>query len=230
MSKPVVYLVTVAFTMIAGVLCANATTINFSSLSQPGSTFVSEGNSYTQQGFTFTDQLNSGFGNGFAVWEASSPNLPGLASADASLFELFAGSTTVLTDAGGAPFDLDAIDLTQYFADSPSTFNVTFTGTLADSSTVSQTFTVDGSSSTPVLQTVDFTGFDNVVSVSFTQGTADIGTAYQFDNVVVDQAAGAPEPGTFGLMGLCLAVAVLAIQRQRYQRASARNSVARLTR
>jgi len=204
--KPVASLATLVFTMIAGTLCADATTISFSSLSQPGGTFASEGDSYTQQGFTFTDQLNSHFGSGLAAWEASSPNLPGLASSDTSLFEIYAGSTTLLTDAGDAPFTLNSIDLTQYFSDNAAaTFDVTFTGTLADNDTVSQTFTVEGSSSTPTLQTFDFTDFSDVISVSFTQGTASTGTAYQFDNVVVNQSSSTPEPHSLSLIMLALA-------------------------
>jgi hypothetical protein len=83
--------------LIAGAsLSTNATTLFFSSLSQPGSSSTSEGNSYSQQGFTFTDLLN-GVGNGLSVWQASSSNLPSLNTADTSLFEFFANSTTELT-------------------------------------------------------------------------------------------------------------------------------------
>jgi hypothetical protein len=110
------------------------------------------GTSYTQQGFTFTDQLNSSFGSGLAAWQASSSNLPSLSTADTSLFEFFALSTTVLTDAGNAPFSLDSIDPAPYFAQTGAgSFQVTFKGTHADLSTVSQTFTVGYASGTPQL-------------------------------------------------------------------------------
>lgn len=170
------------------VASASDTVINFSSFSQPGSTYVEVGNSVTQQGFTF------GGGNLY-VWEASSPNLPSLSVADTSLFEFFAEFPVSITAAGDAPFTLNSIDLAPLIAGTTGVFNVTFTGTLADSSTVSQTFTVSDSDT---LQTLDFSGFTNVVNVSFVQGAnlgffGSQGTAYQFDNVNVSLT---PEPGT----------------------------------
>lgn len=199
-----------------GSLSANATTISFSSLSQSGSSSTSEGNTYTQQGFTFADQLN-GDGNGLSVWQASSPNLPGLNTADTSLFEFFAGSTTRLTEAGNVAFTLDSIDLAQYNdLQTAGTFNVSFTGTFADSSTVSQTFTVNRFTGTPLLQTFVFSGFDNVVRVDFTQGVAVSGNAYQFDNLVVAPSGSAvPEPSSLAMCCGGLAVLIMLSRRKR---------------
>jgi hypothetical protein len=191
------FLLTVAF----GLTCANATLISFSALSQPGSGSTSEGNSYSQQGFIFADQLN-GFGNGLSVWQASSPNLPGLATANTSLFEFFGNSTTLLTENGNVAFELDSIGLAQYNdLQSAGTFNVLFTGTHPDLSTVTQTVTVNRFVGTPQLQTFSLTGFTNVKSVSFTQGVAGSGTAYQFDNLAIT----VPEPGAFLLGAISLA-------------------------
>src|SRR5579863_9919100 len=145
--------------ILSGCLSAyGSTIINFGSLSEPGSTYFSEGSSYTQQGFTFASTA-------LYTWEASSPNLPSLNSADTSLFEFFAFDTTTLTDAGDAPFTLNSIDLAPLIANGSGTFQVTFIGTFADSSTVDQTFTV--SNTNHALQLFDFSGFTNVVSVSF---------------------------------------------------------------
>lgn len=185
---------TLAIAVVFGVSSSayGSTIINFSSLSQSGSTFSSVGSSYVQQGFTFAS-------SSLYTWEASSPNLPGLNTADTSLFEFYAGETTSVTDAGDAPFTLDSIDLAPLLAGGTGTFDVTFTGTLADSSTVSQTFTV---SNTAGLQTFDFSDFTNVVSVSFEQGTnigffEDQDTGYQFDNLVIaSSASSVPEPGS----------------------------------
>jgi hypothetical protein len=199
-------------TVTSGFICANAATINFSALSQAGSGSTSEGNTYTQQGFVFADQLN-GAGNGFSVWQASSPNLPGLSTANTSLFEFFAGSTTLLTETGNVAFTFNSIDLAQYNdLQSAGTFNVTFIGTHPDLSTVTQTVTVNRFAGTPVLQTFNLVGFTNVVSVSFTQGVAASGSAYQFDNLVID-AASVPEPGSITLVGAGLAALGLRLRR-----------------
>jgi len=187
----------------AGTVIASPVTINFASLSQSGSGMAAEGGSVTQDGFTFTSADSN-----LETWEASSPNLPGLSTADTSLFEFFAGSTTTLTD-GGSAFDLDSIDLAPVLAGGTGTFTVTFTGTHPDTTIVSQTFTVnDGTPSS--LQTFDFSGFTDLVNVQFTQGT-NIGffvtqdTAYQFDNVkVATEATVVPEPSSLLLMGTCL--------------------------
>ncbi len=175
--------------------------INFSSLSQPGSSYNSAGASVTQQGFTVA-------GTSLYTWGASSPSLPSLSTADTSLFDFFAGNGDQLTAAGDAPFTLNSIDLAPLIVGGTGTFNVTFIGTFADSATISQTFTVNDSPD--ALQTFDFSGFNNVVSVSFTQGSnsgffAAQNTAYQFDNIDVTPAgsgpAPTPEPSSLILLG-----------------------------
>lgn len=210
------YRVILTLLLIAGgSFSANADTISFSSLSQTGTGSTSEGNTYTQQGFTFADQLN-GDGDGLSIWQASSPSLPSLNTADTSLFEFYAGSTTRLTDAGNAAFTLDSIDLAQYYnLETAGTFNVTFTGTFADSSTVSQTFTVDRFAGTPLLQTFAFSGFDNVVRVDFTQGVAVSGNAYQFDNLVVAPSSAVPEPSSLAMCCGGLAFLIMLSRRKR---------------
>jgi len=199
---------------IASSFSVGATTISFAGLSLPGNGATSAGTTYTQQGFTFTDLLN-GVGTGFAIWDASSPNLPGLSAANTSLFEFFANSTTELTQTGNTAFTLNSIDLAQYNdLQSAGTYTVSFTGTHADSTTVSQSFTVTRVAGTPVLQTFTFSNFANVVKVDFTQGVAASGTAYQFDNVVVNATAVTPEPGTF-LVGAMSLVGLWAARRRK---------------
>jgi hypothetical protein len=193
----------VAFPM--GAYAGTTVDINFSSLSQPGSTYTAVGSTTTQDGVTVT-------GTDLYVWEASSPNLPSLSAADTSLFDFYVSTPDTIT-AGGAEFTMNSIDLAPLIADGDGTFDVEFTGTFADSSTTSQTFTVND---TPdALQQFDFSGFTNLVSVSFTQGTnsgffAGQDTAYQFDDVdatVPGSNAATPEPGSAllfasGLVGL----------------------------
>lgn len=188
-----------AFTFFSVAVSASST-IEFSGLSQPENGIISVGGSITEQGFI----INSATSN-FNVWGASSPNLPGLSPVNTSLFEYYAGSTTTLTNAGNATFTLSSIDLAPVLPNGSGTFTVNFTGTLADSSTVSQGFTVSNS---PNLQTFNFSNFDNVISVSFTQGTNSglFGqqiSAYQFNNLVVIPTA-VPVPAAFWMFGLAL--------------------------
>jgi hypothetical protein len=191
-------------------MTAQATTINFASLSQPGTGSTALGNVVTQQGFSFTDLLGGPFGNGFSIWQASSPNLPGLNTANTSLFETFASSKTELTAAGNAAFTLNSIDLAQYLQpQTPGTFTVTFTGIRADNTTITQTFSVDRLASATALETFNFSGFSNVVKVDFQQGInggSPTGTGYQFNNLVINASSTVPEPDTKLLLAFGLAV------------------------
>jgi len=192
---------------------AGPITINFSSLSQPGSSYNVVGASVTQQGVTVA-------GTQMYAWGASSPNLPSLNTADTSLFDFYAGNGDSITAAGSAPFTINSIDLAPLIAGGTGTFNVTFTGSFADSSTISQTFTVNDAPD--ALQAFDFTGFTNVVDVTFTQGTnigfyAAQSTAYQFDDIdltVAGTASPTPEPGSFLLLGTGLVGLVSAARRK----------------
>jgi hypothetical protein len=208
--------VQLAIVLIASFIEMRGTTINFGGLSQPGTGATALGNSVTQQGFTFTDLLNGPFGSGFSIWQASSSNLPGLNTANTSLFETFADSTTRLTDTSNAAFTLNSIDLAQYNTpQTPGTFTVLFTGTRADNSVVTQTFTVNRVAGTPVLQTFSFSSFNTVVHVDFTQGVTGgslTGAGYQFNNLVINATSPAPEPSAALLSGLALVV-LLALRR-----------------
>ena len=179
---------------------AYGVTLNFGSLSEPGTSWSSTGlTSVTQQGFIIA-------GTELHVWQASSPNLPGLNVAGTSLFDFYAGTGNSLTALGNAAFTLNSIDLAPLIAGATGTFDVTFTGHFADSSTISQTFTV---SDADVLQTFVFAGFQNVVDVTFIQGSnvgyfASQNTAYQFDNLNLTASASnspVPEPSTLLLLG-----------------------------
>jgi hypothetical protein len=190
--------------LLAGTVPLFADVINFAALSQPGSTYLDVGSSITQKGFTFTSNVGD-----FYVWEASSPNLPSLNTADTSVFEFYAGATTLT--ANGSTFALNSIDLAPLIAGGTGSFGVTFTGTYANSSTVSQTCTVNDSPD--ALQTCSFSNFTNLVSVSFSQGTnsgffAAQDTGYQFDNFNFTPAATAttPEPAGVLLLGTVLAL------------------------
>lgn len=183
---------------------AGATVLNFAGLATAGSGFNFVGNGYTQSGFTLT-------GSDLYTWQLSNANLPDLSGADTSLFEYFADASDTLTRVGSGPFTLTSIALAPLIAGPSGSVTVEFTGTFADSSTVTQDCTVNGGSPT-ALQNCALSGFANVVSVKFEQGTnsgffAAQDTAYQFDNIAVTAATGTsvPERATLGLLGVSLA-------------------------
>jgi hypothetical protein len=204
MKKKVLTRLAIGLFFAIGISTAQAKVINFSGLSEAGTGFSSLGNTVIQDGFQFTS-------NNIGVWQDSSPNHPTGGTSSTSLLEYIAYFGTTITEINTNPFQLNAIDLASWGAGQTDTMEVTFLGTKSDSSTVQQTFTVDNNGgSTPVLQHFIFSGFTDLVSVAFTQGAYASSAAYQFNNVVVNQAsapnpASVPEPATMLLFGIGMA-------------------------
>ncbi|MGQ0637142.1 MAG: hypothetical protein ACT4QC_21245 [Planctomycetaceae bacterium] len=135
-----------------------------------------------------------------------------------TLHTLFAGSTalwngqgeaeSILTAVDGGAFALLAMDLAAIAPGAndpegpfdPGPFEFTFTGTTAGGETVSNTFTVNHTFLE--FETVHFTGFGNVVAVSWFNGrgwnppTPPVpgDTSAQFDNIVLGNSV--PEPSS----------------------------------
>ena len=99
---------------------------------------------------------------------------------------------TVLTKDGGGSFSIGAISLATTNVVSGS-FDLLFTGTKSDNSTVDQTFSIDNT--TYALETFLFSSaFTDIVSLRWTQGSP----SHQFDNLVLDEAVSAvPAPAGF---------------------------------
>lgn len=155
---------------------AAATTITFESLAFPGSgppNIVS--GPYIESGYQFVNNITPfDFGN----WGTEDLRYPG----STALFNLRQGGITTLTQQGGGEFSIVSLDLMAFYVNSPPQF-VTFTGTLPDNSTVTQTFFVppSGNSITETLFVFN-PSFSDVKSVAF--GAQDLEN-YQFDNVTV---------------------------------------------
>lgn len=189
---------------------AEAATISFFGLSQDGSGAFAVTTPYTQNGFTFTNSST------WEIWERDSPNHPTGGDASTSLVPYFAGDQIGIAASDTFAFDLVSIDLASWGADQPgASFGVTFAGTRFGGGTVYQTFTVPNYA-TPQLSTFTFTGFGDVTSVSAVQGDYSAGTAFQFDNVVVDAAQPeAPEPGSAALIAVGLLLVLPGLRKRR---------------
>lgn len=129
-----------------------------------------------------------------------------------TLSDNFAGSTALYENAYNgvilkrddqAAFTFNSIDISEWIPTNPLGGTISFTGEKSDGTYVSQDVTFDG---TFGFETFQFTGFDDVVEVSWTQ----IEPSYQFDNIVLNASSSSavPEPATIatwlagGLLGL----------------------------
>lgn len=171
-------------------LNAYAVVIDFEVLTAPGTefTFIP---TYSEDGFTFT----SNFPNDVSFGAPQTGNTEFFAGST-SLFNNRAGATTILTQIGGAAFDLNFIDLTQIDTSRPGA-SVTFIGDLAGGGTVSQIFTVDDQIA---FQTFALVGFEDVTAVRWAQ----VSPFHQFDNLVINRAP-IPEPTSLALLAIALA-------------------------
>lgn len=185
------------------------TVLNFSDVA-PGTLTVFS--PYVSQGYTLSSSAG-GFvfnspdtGNGSPQSVGNNPFYAG-----ANALSSFSPATITLVRTDSAPFSLTSIDLARNFAFDPAP-TVTFTGTLNGGGTVTQTFTVTTASPPLAFQTFNFTGFNNLSSVSWSQGVP-TGNLHQFTNIHVD-AATAPEPASLALTLWVSALAVGVVARR----------------
>ena len=150
--------------------------IDFDTLLASGTFLTDVAEPYTEDGFVFITSTLFGPAsfNAFVTVDDGNADFTG----SAALVVNFFGDTVTLTASGAGVFDLQSIDLAEIFGSTPS---VTFTGEVFGGGTVTQTFTLDGLAGA---ETFIFSGdFDNVVSVSWDQGT--FTSVHQFDNIVI---------------------------------------------
>ena len=191
-----------AFSLTAA-MNASAVTLNFNSLTLPSDNFSERiGNIYTNQGFEIVGTPPSYwpsaglyvFGQANTLWTGS----PGLTYYGV-------GAPIKLEEISGKLFTLTSIDLARGDLNS-GLIPVGFSGLKADGSTVSAVYrftnTLKGH-----LETFTFGAeFTNLKSVAWHQGAE----WHQFDNVNVSTI---PEPNTFILFGLALAILALRLRK-----------------
>ena len=191
---------------------ARAAVIGFQALEHGGTgqqVVPGTGKFYSEAGYDFTSDAPV---HNLATWGTASGNYFGstaLWNGDGT------GVTgiTRLTRTDGGAFDLLSIDIAELNLAGAGIAGVTFEAVFSGGGTTSANFTTDGDRTTGDLssfQTFAFTGFTDIVSVSWLQVTPFI----QFDNVTVHNAADIPEPRAVALF-LAAAVLTLALAGRR---------------
>lgn len=175
---------------------AQATTIDFDAASVtsqlihlPNSYW---GSSYVEDGFLLQS----------SAWLPNSLVVAG-SSLSAGSYAMGATPLATTTLTGAWAFSIDSIDLRRGF--SFSNWSVTFTGTKADASTVTQSFSLTNTN----WNTFTFgAGFSNLTSLSWDEGALRV---YAFDNINVTAV---PEPETYAMMLAGLGMLGLARRRK----------------
>ena len=194
---PTLFVVLAGNTAIGGFV-----TLDFESLRHDDALIANHSQTYIEDGFTLTATHPE---PGNVERFNSAGTLSTVFTGSTSLFHGASNGIVTLAESNGLAFTLLSIDLSELppgvldphgpFSSGP--FDITFVGTFGDASTVENTFTVAGFL-TPT--TFDFTGFENVVSVTWAQGAGGSSSpSHQFDNIVVDPV---PEPSTLTLLGM----------------------------
>ncbi len=166
---------------------SQAVVLDFNSLSAGGTSLVNVADGYTEDGFRFLNlQIPNAF-DSFGVWQTGS----GAYAGSPALFNQYQDAMTQLTQIGGGAFDATSIQLASLNL-SPLPNTVTFTGTRANNSTVTQAITL---SNPTVLLTYNLTGMTNIVKLEWAQSVP----FHQFDNINVNPV---PEPATIAVLGI----------------------------
>ncbi len=186
------FLIVLLLTFTASPSFANSVTIDFQSLEHVDAISAGHGASYSENGYTLS-ALEDMFIPQFSSFGTLSTYYAGSTALYASGNGNF-GSPIRLTKDGGGAFNLNSIDLASIF--SFDDIGVTFTGTRADASTITQTFA--GSS---FLSTYSFIDFNDLVQVDWTN--PQFRNSHQFDNIVISSGnvSTVPLPAAAWLFG-----------------------------
>jgi hypothetical protein len=202
----VVHALTFAVGMTACFGQAAATTLTFDALGSVGTGINFFGPSVSESGFTITGIKSNGVVDThtsfFYVPQNNNPDRP---FGQPTLGVTNSDTTAFMTADSADPFSVTSIDLGE---NSVSTLSgvATFVGTFADTTTVTQSFTLDGVFG---LQTFALTGFDSIVSFKWTMPNP----YFMVDNIVIDMNSSSETPlpaalslfatslGAMGLLG-----------------------------
>jgi hypothetical protein len=174
-----------ALSMLA-VAPAKAVVIDFESLAISDANYHPQGIVYTENNFAIASSTI--YSDALISWGTQSSSFPG----STGLLNNY-GQSVNLSQVGGGVFTLSSIDLADEY-DLGDAASITFTGTKADASIITQSFTTD---TLRGLENFTFANFTDLVSVDWV-GTS-LNNVLQFDNINVASTVSAtsvPEPFT----------------------------------
>jgi hypothetical protein len=174
--------------MLCTASAAHAVVIDFESLQHIDTNVQFHGFTYSEDGFTITNITGL---NPLATFGTLDSRFTG----STALFNNDGDGTTQLARTDGGVFNLQSIDLAELSGSSVAT--VSFTGNLTGGGTVMQAFNLDGVAFGA--ETFAFSGFSNLVSVTWTQASP----FHQFDNIDVSNV---PLPAALPLFLTTLSV------------------------
>lgn len=169
-------------------VAANASIVDFEDLSNPGPSFTLYGDTVNSGGFTFTSVSHVGDTQAIAAWASDSPFYTGSNAIFANYFD----DSLDMVKTGGGTFSVTSIGLADVFIGSTSGV-VTFMGTHADSTTVTETVVLaDGS----FMTSYALSSMTNLVKMNIMD---DVSSGVQIDNVNIEAV---PEPASMAVLGL----------------------------
>jgi hypothetical protein len=188
----------------AGINVAQATIINFDSFKSSNTNFLSAGATFSTAGYNFS--ILDGL-----VWFLNNSNASNASNNGTTSLDL--GGTVSITNPTNKLFSVTSIDLATVLALETST--VKFTGTDASGTKTVQSYSMNGSTSADPyrLTTKSLTGFSNLVSFDmelvYNLGPSTTTYFSLVDNIVINEVTtSVPEPSTWALLALGLAMAV----------------------
>ncbi len=170
----------------ADVGSTGAIVLDFEDLATSGAdyTYVA---AYSRDGFTLTSPscVASASCTDDEAFAAPQPD-NALYEGSTALLNNMPDGVTLLTKDDGGTFTVASIDIAEFQPSNLTPREVSFTGTRADGSTATATFTTDGLAG---FETFTFQGFTDLVSLSWVQAYP----YHQFDNITLDPVAFEPQ-------------------------------------